>query len=460
LNEGYHEARKTAVNPPLLIWLQGGPGGSSLLGGLVENGPCKVNEDADGTVFNPYSWTEAYHVIYVDQPVGTGFSYVDDVNNTDSYPRRTEESALDFVAMVKLLQEAFPLTKNLPLHLTGESYAGRFIPVYAATIIDFNNLVDEESRIPLASIMIGNAWSSPLDNEVSMYAVSCHVYDSIPPIYNSTECAAMAEAADQCELMMQGCVAIPDELICTNAGAYCDKHLLGSMKGKNLTPYDRTLRCPEGECYPDMQRAVTWLNSPKVMYDALEIEEASEGRKTSFNMSSELISKRYHESGDFWMSSLKELKKILDFSSDATIREAGRAIEVLYYEGTNDWICNPVGVRRLLESVRWKHHAEFVAMNFEEFSWSGDGGRDGLAKMVGGLWYFEIVNAGHLVSLNFCSSSSFWMKILMMQVPRDQPVVALNLVKKWLQYISSEKKGIVDVVDLSGSVQRPLFGGS
>jgi cathepsin A (carboxypeptidase C) len=367
----------------------------------VENGPCSVNDHSNGTIFNPYSWTESYHVIFVDQPVGTGFSYVDDVNDTDSYHRRTEDSALDFVSLVKLLQEAFPLTRSLPLHVAGESYAGRFIPVYAATIIDFNNLVDPSSRIPLASIMVGNGWSSPLDTETSLYAVSCHVYDSIAPIYNATECAAMAAATDQCELMMEGCVAVPDELICTNAGKYCDEHLLYSIKDKYLTPYDRTLTCPEpGDCYPDMQRAVAWLNSTKVMHDELEIPQASGGRKTEFVMSSEIVSKRFHESGDFWMSSLPALKKVLDYSASEKMKEDGMGIEVLYYTGTNDWICNQVGVRRYLESVRWKSHAEFRAMRMDNFSW-GEKGTEGRSKKVEGLWYFEILDAGHLVSFLF-----------------------------------------------------------
>jgi hypothetical protein len=52
---------------PLVVWLTGGPGCSSTLALLTENGPCKVNDDGKSTTFNPYSWTEAAHVLWLDQ---------------------------------------------------------------------------------------------------------------------------------------------------------------------------------------------------------------------------------------------------------------------------------------------------------------------------------------------------------------------------------------------------------
>lgn len=60
---------------PFVVWLTGGPGCSSTLALLTENGPCSVNPDGKTTTPNPNSWTEAAHVLWLDQPAGVGFSY-------------------------------------------------------------------------------------------------------------------------------------------------------------------------------------------------------------------------------------------------------------------------------------------------------------------------------------------------------------------------------------------------
>ncbi|KAK2016853.1 serine carboxypeptidase [Colletotrichum eremochloae] len=71
----FFEARKAPENAPLAIWLNGGPGGSSLMGLLEENGPCFVNEDSKTTRLNPWSWNNEVNLLYIDQPTQVGFSY-------------------------------------------------------------------------------------------------------------------------------------------------------------------------------------------------------------------------------------------------------------------------------------------------------------------------------------------------------------------------------------------------
>jgi hypothetical protein len=52
----FFEARKDPLNAPLSIWMNGGPGSSSLLGLFVENGPCYVNPDSNSTYLSEWSW--------------------------------------------------------------------------------------------------------------------------------------------------------------------------------------------------------------------------------------------------------------------------------------------------------------------------------------------------------------------------------------------------------------------
>lgn len=80
----FFESRKDPSNAPLAIWMNGGPGSSSLLGLLQENGPCRVNADSNSTYLNQWSWNNEVNMLYVEQPVQVGLSYDELVNVTVS----------------------------------------------------------------------------------------------------------------------------------------------------------------------------------------------------------------------------------------------------------------------------------------------------------------------------------------------------------------------------------------
>lgn len=107
----------------LFVFIQtGGPGCSSTLALLTENGPCSVNDAGDGTTINPYSWTEAAHVLWLDQPAGVGFSYGDE---TDTNEAMISEDAYYFL---QAFFQTYPqyLRKDPFLYVVGESYGGHY----------------------------------------------------------------------------------------------------------------------------------------------------------------------------------------------------------------------------------------------------------------------------------------------------------------------------------------------
>ena len=107
----------------LIVWLQGGPGCSSLIGLLTEHGPVRMaaaGSSADLEI-NGWSWSRLANVLYIEAPAGVGFSYS---NTSSDYNTNNELTAQDNYVFLQNWSQLFPEFSNSPLWLTGESYAG------------------------------------------------------------------------------------------------------------------------------------------------------------------------------------------------------------------------------------------------------------------------------------------------------------------------------------------------
>ena len=136
-----------AKDAPVLLWLQGGPGGSSLFGLFNENGPFQVNENLEVTK-RQTSWTLTHHVIYIDQPVGTGFSFT----KLDKCMAQNQDNvATDLYNALRQFFVMFPDIKNNEFYITGESYAGKYVPALAHKIHTLNPLASEKINLKVSS---------------------------------------------------------------------------------------------------------------------------------------------------------------------------------------------------------------------------------------------------------------------------------------------------------------------
>lgn len=123
------------LKKPTVLWLNGGPGSSSLLGFLQENGPLLINATG-GLMDNPYAWTKVANLLVIESPVGVGYSYCANqllpgkvCKNTDKFTASTARAAL-----VNFF-EKFPSLKENDFFITGESYAGVYIPTLAYELL-------------------------------------------------------------------------------------------------------------------------------------------------------------------------------------------------------------------------------------------------------------------------------------------------------------------------------------
>ncbi len=138
------------------MWLNGGPGSSSLIGLLTENGQIVTNDNSltdpvDGVpqVFlNPYAWTTTANVLYLESPKGVGFSYCEGVTSSKNCVNTDESTAQDAYEFLVNFFNAFPEYKTNKFYITGESYAGIYIPM----------LIDQIDLDPLKAGFFANSF--------------------------------------------------------------------------------------------------------------------------------------------------------------------------------------------------------------------------------------------------------------------------------------------------------------
>ncbi|XP_077222809.1 serine carboxypeptidase-like 25 [Tasmannia lanceolata] len=150
LTESFHEPE----SKPLVIWLNGGPGCSSVAYGASEEiGPFRLNKTGSGLYINKYSWSLAANLLFLETPAGVGFSYTNTSSDLfDTGDRRTAGDSLEF--LIRWL-DRFPRYKNREIYVTGESYAGHYVPQLAREITSHNAVT--KHPINLKGIMVGNA---------------------------------------------------------------------------------------------------------------------------------------------------------------------------------------------------------------------------------------------------------------------------------------------------------------
>ncbi|KAL7125315.1 hypothetical protein ABFS83_14G109200 [Erythranthe nasuta] len=162
----FAESENSASTKPLVLWLNGGPGCSSLgAGAMTELGPFRVNPDGKTLWHNKNSWNIPANVIFLESPAGVGFSYS---NTSSDYITGDEKTAADAYTFLVNWLERFPDYKNRDFYIAGESYAGHYVPQLADLILK-NNEIANKTVINLKGIAIGNAYIDIEDQNKGVY---------------------------------------------------------------------------------------------------------------------------------------------------------------------------------------------------------------------------------------------------------------------------------------------------
>jgi serine carboxypeptidase-like clade 2 len=146
------ESQNDPKRDPLLLWLNGGPGASSLIGFFTENGPFRPDSKlspSDTLSVDPFAWNRVANVIYLESPLGVGFSFSDYF--TDYYTDDNFTAWQNYKFLLKWF-EAFPEFKSNDFYISGESYGGHYIPTLANLILD--NAAN--NQINMKGFLVGN----------------------------------------------------------------------------------------------------------------------------------------------------------------------------------------------------------------------------------------------------------------------------------------------------------------
>ena len=425
------ESRNDPATDPVILWMTGGPGCSSAVALFGENGPCKVNADGTATKLNPYSWNRNATLIYVDQPAGTGFSY----GAKDSTEAGVARDMVDFLVQWFRIHGKF---SNHDLYVTGESYAGHYVPAVSSGLFRNgalkglaigNGLTDPE--IQFSSVWKSTSASGAPDNSSSSFLgddaavlarrredhrarrvdgveddamiqheravkFDFHRFAYYKDMIISTnghkaavgkaEHAVMAAATPACIAGIRACQNTT--ATCLPALELCEMSLEIPYTLTGMNPYDMRAKCAVPPLCYDFSNVKKYLQRDDV--------RAALGVKGRWADCSKSVTIRFELSGDYIKNYQQLLPELL-----------GAGVRILIYAGDQDYICNWLGNQAWTLALPWPGQGAFRAAAVAD--WPAGAKKAGELRASGPLSFLRVLDAGHMV-------------------PMDQPAAALRMI--------------------------------
>lgn len=169
-------SQRNPTQDPVVVWLMGHPGFSSMYGAFQENGPFCFSPSGD-LILNKHSWTKRYNMLYIDNPVGIGYSFTD---NDAGYARSQDQVADNLYNFMIQFYELFPELRNNQLIVGGESFGGKFATSLAHQIHKHNPI--SHTKMNITGLFVGNSFLDPihmLDYSSYLYRLGIIDYQSL-----------------------------------------------------------------------------------------------------------------------------------------------------------------------------------------------------------------------------------------------------------------------------------------
>ncbi|KDP38052.1 hypothetical protein JCGZ_04695 [Jatropha curcas] len=393
----FYEAQNpvsTLSKTPLLIWLQGGPGCSSMLGNFFELGPYRVvdshrqNVEQLALVRNLGSWNRIFGLLFLDNPIGVGFSIA---ATSQEIPKDQHAVAKHLFAAISGFIGSDPVFKNRPIYITGESYAGKYVPAIGYHILKKNMKLAVSNQVNLQGVAIGNGLTDP-EIQVKTHALNAYFSGLIN---ERQKCELEEVQVKVVELIKKG-----NWSEATDArGDLLD--LLQNMTGL-ATLYDFTRKVPYETSL------VAKLLQLQEVKNALGANES-----IVFEVCSDTVGSALQE------DVMKSVKYMVEF----LVKNS----KVLLYQGFFDLRDGVVSTEAWVKTMKWEGIGRFLTA--ERKVWEVNGELAGFVQKWGSLSHAVVLGAGHLV-------------------PTDQPFNSQSMIEDWVQdqgIFASEQKNNYDL---------------
>jgi cathepsin A (carboxypeptidase C) len=393
LHYWFVESQNEPATDPVVLWLTGGPGCSSLIGFLAENGPFHVLDDGSALYNNTYSWNTIANVIYLESPAGVGFSY-----NTEDIPFEDDDttSLQNYLALQDFFTNKFPEYANNEFYITGESYGGIYVPTLSQRV------VNGSYPLNFQGFAIGNAYLHVFMNDRSeIFYIYYH------GLGGEAEWNTTVSVCCQGVATLEGCLTfdVPEcqeavYALFASAGPI-DRYNILKDAGSGMLDRSVMMEHEASRMVPSVTRldkknvGVLQANGTKAGYilwlrrsDVREALHVSDNASMWHNCNDALIyNQTYTDMTPQFNYLLQQVRAVL-------------------YNGDLDTVCNFIGDQWFAEQLNREVTEDYRA-------WYVNDQVAGFAKSWDNLHFLTVKGSGHLV-------------------PEDQPEVALHLFKKFL----------------------------
>ncbi|KAI4117321.1 MAG: hypothetical protein LQ345_002410 [Seirophora villosa] len=434
----FFESRNDPANAPLSIWMNGGPGSSSMVGLFQEIGPCMINDDSNSTTLNPWAWNNEVNMLYIDQPNQVGFSYdipsngttnqvevtledfangVPEQNNTfyvGTFPSQnpnttangTTNAARALWHFAQTWFQEFPAYKpnDNGISIFTESYGGRYGPAFAAYFEEQNELIANQSIneageqfiIHLDTLGIVNGCIDLLIQEPSYPEFAYNNTYDIQAI-NET---LYRQALDNFNRPDTGCKALILE--CQRLAAEGDPDATGDNATVNQACSDANVYCSNyveaqyintsGRNYYDVASIDPTPFPPNYYlgYLAKNYVQGALGVPINYTQSTNGVYEAFSSVGDYARVDMRG-GQVQDL---AYLLDNGIKVNLMY--GDRDYACNWLGGEAVSLQIPYAGNAAFRAAGYADIvtnsTYTG-----GLVRQHGNLSFTRVFQAGHEV---------------------------------------------------------------